>query len=360
MNDTFTESPLPPPPPISAAVPAAPAPQRSTKGHWIAIIVLLLLLGVSVVLNLGLAVASLVGMAAVSVSDSDASHLHFSEEVLRGSGRKKVVKLELYGVITFQGESSVFFQQESLATRMLNEIEAARQDENVIAILVVVDSPGGGVTASDVIYNALLRFRESNAKRKVVVLMRDVAASGGYYISAAADKIVAHRTTITGSIGVLISSANFKGLGDKLGVKDVTIKSGKNKDILNPLRDVTVEETNLLQQVVNDMYERFVSIVARGRAIEMAKVRKLADGRIYTAPQALELQLIDQIGYEEDAIKLVKELTAEKKFRLIRYKKTRSLVELFGANAGASLRLPLPERWQARWPAVQYLWQPEL
>jgi protease-4 len=345
--------------PVTVAAPALP-PRRSTKGHWIAIIVLLLLLGASVVLNLGLAVASLVGAASISVGDGDTSRMHFSEEVVRGSGRKKVVKLELYGVITFQGENSVFFEQESLATKMLNEIEAARQDKNVIALLVVVDSPGGGVTASDVIYHALLRFRESNARRKVVVLMRDVAASGGYYISAAADKIVAHRTTITGSIGVLISSANFKGLGDKLGVKDVTIKSGKNKDILNPLRDITADDTNLLQQVVNDMYDRFVSIVARGRGIEMAAVRKLADGRIYTAPQALDLQLIDQIGYEEDAITLVKELTAEKKFRLIRYKKTRSFYDLFGANAGAALRLPVPERWQARWPAMQYMWQPEL
>jgi protease-4 len=358
MNDMLNDMPLPPQPPPTPAIPP-PAPRRSTKGHWIAIVILLLLLGVSVMLNLGLAIAAVAGMATTTVTDGDTT-VRFSEEFIRGSGRKKVVKIELNGIITFQGESSMFFESDSVATRMLQEIEAARKDRNVIALLVVVDSPGGGVTASDVIYHALLRFRESDKKRKVVVLMRDLAASGGYYISAAADKIVAHRTTITGSIGVLISSMNFKGLGDKFGVKDVTIKSGKNKDLLNPLRDVTAEETNILQQVVNDMYDRFVSIVARGRGIDSDKVRAFADGRIFTAPKALELQLIDQIGYEEDAIELVRTLVGDERFRLIRYKKSHSLYDLFGARAGASLRLPLPDRWQARWPAVQYLWQPEL
>jgi protease-4 len=327
--------------------------------HWLAIVVLLVLLGVSVIANVGLALAAVAGLA-VSRADSNSSTARYAEETLRGSGRTKVVKIEVTGIITLQGENSLFFEQEGAATRALKEIRAARKDDNVLAILLLVDSPGGGVTASDLIYEELLRFRDSRKDRKIVALMRDIAASGGYYISAGADKIVAHRTTITGSIGVLISSLNLKGLGDKFGVKAVTIKSGKNKDLLNPLRDPTPEETNILQTVVNDMFERFVSIVARGRALPAERVRALADGRIYTATEALEHQLIDQIGYEDDAIELLKELTHTQNFRLIRYKHTRSLYELLGAHLGAPMALPLPAHWRAEYPQVQYLWRPEL
>ncbi len=353
MNDQL--SPVPP----SAALPSA-APRRSSAGHWLAIVVLLLLLGVSMLANVVLLIATASSSMLAGIEGSSSSH-KFSEELISGSGRKKVVQIDVMGVITFAGRQSMFYSEEDITTRVLKQIEAAEKDPHVIGILLLVDSPGGGVTASDVIYERLLRFKTSgDAPRKVVALMRDLAASGGYYISAAADKIIAHRTTITGSIGVLISSINFKGLGEKIGVRDVTIKSGANKDLLNPLREPTTAETNILQATVDDMYDRFVSVVARSRGMEEAAVRTLADGRIYTATQALELDLIDEIGYEDDAVKLLEKLTGVETFRRVRYRRTRTLSEILSSRLTPSFELAIPDRWRSETPAVQYLWQPEL
>jgi len=353
MNDQLHV--IPPP-----AAPGTPAPRRSTAGHWLAIIVLLLLLGVSVFANIVLVIVAAASSMVAGMEGSSAS-LKFNEERISGSGRKKVVQIEVIGVISFAGRQSMFITEEDMTTHILKQIEAAEKDPQVIGIVLLVDSPGGGVTASDVIYERLLRFKSSgDTPRKVVALMRDVAASGGYYVSAAADKIVAHRTTITGSIGVLISAMNFKGLGDKLGVRGVTIKSGANKDLLNPLREPTTAETNILQATVNDMYDRFVSVVARSRGLEEEQVRALADGRIYTATQALELDLIDEIGYEDDAVALLRKLTGVTEFRRIRYRRTRTLADILSARLQPSLELPLPERWRTETPLVQYLWQPEL
>lgn len=344
----------------SPSTPNPAAPRRSTTGHWLAIILLLCLLGVSVLANIVLLI-TVVASSVVAGIEGGTSSVKFNEERLRGSGRKKVVQIEVTGVISFAGRQSMFYTEEGMASQLLKQIEEAEKDPHVIGILLLVDSPGGGVTASDVIYERLLRFKAAgDSPRKVVALMRDLAASGGYYVSAAADKIVAHRTTITGSIGVLISAINFKGLGDKLGVRDVTIKSGANKDLLNPLREPTTSETNILQATVNDLYDRFVSVVARSRGLEEAKVRELADGRIYTATQALELELIDEIGYEQDALDLMKKLTGVEQFRLVRYRRTRSLSDILGATLRPAVALPLPERWRTETPLVQYLWQPEL
>lgn len=333
--------------------------ERTRAGHWAVIVLLLVLLGISVAANVVLLIATVaIGFGRMEGGERE---IRFTEERLSGKGRKKVVQIEIMGVITFAGRQGLLTKEEDMATHVLQQIEAAEKDPDVIGILLLVDSPGGGVTASDVIYERLLRFKEAGGRnRKVVALMRDVAASGGYYVSVAADKIVAHRTTITGSIGVLLSSLNVKGLGEKLGVRDVTIKSGPNKDMLNPLREPTVAETNILQATINDMYERFVSVVARGRGMDEETVRSLADGRIYTAPQALAVNLIDEIGYEEDALKLLRELTGVEEFRRVRYRRPRSLADLLSARMHPLVDLPLPSHWRHDAPALQYLWQPEL
>jgi protease-4 len=333
--------------------------RRSTVGHWITIIVLLMLLGVSALFNLLLLFVAIFSATGMEVEDSPRK---FTEEVIRGRGaRPKVVRIDVQGIISYQKRGGLFFEEQDMASLVLQQIEAAEKDRHVIGILVVVDSPGGGVTASDIIYNRLLTFKKSRKKsRKVVVLMRDLAASGGYYVSAAADKIVAHRTTITGSIGVILSAPNIKGLADKIGITDVTIKSGRNKDLLNPFRTPTAEETNILQIAVNDMYDRFVSVVARSRNLDEAAVREIADGRIYTGTQALEHKLVDEIGYEKNALELMKELTGVDAFRLIRYKRTVSLSDLFLSRFGHRIELPLPPEWSSSTPQLMYLWKPEL
>ncbi len=331
--------------------------RRSTVGHWVTIIALLALLGISAALNLVLLVFAIAG-SGIHTAESPRK---FHEELLQGSGREKVVRIDAYGIISFRKGGGGIFQEEGLATRIIKQIEAAEKDDHVIAILLVVDSPGGGVTASDIIYERLLEFKKSGkGDRKVVVLMRDLAASGGYYISAAADKIIAHRTTITGSIGVLLSTLNIKGLGEKIGIKDVTIKSGKNKDLLNPFREVTAAQTNMLQGVIDDLYSRFVSVIARSRGMSAEKVREFADGSIFTSPQALELGLIDEIGYEDTAVEQLRAITGVEKFKIVRYKRFRPFFDLFASRLNPGIDLPIPARWKTEGPRFQYLWQPEL
>ncbi|MCB1178154.1 MAG: signal peptide peptidase SppA, partial [Leptospiraceae bacterium] len=166
-----------------------------------------------------------------------------------------------------------------------------------------VNSPGGGVTASDIIYRELNLFK-SKKKIPIVALFMDTAASGGYYISMSADAIIAHPTTVTGSIGVIISSLNFKEGMDKIGVKDQTITSGPNKNILSPFDEFSPEKRKIIQSIVDDMYKRFFNIVKKNRTkIDSQKLKSLADGRIFTADQAFKEGLVDGIGYSEDAIK---------------------------------------------------------
>jgi protease-4 len=176
-------------------------------------------------------------------------------------------------------------------------IKQAANDPQVKAIVLRVNSPGGSVIASDEIYHAL---RE--AGKPVVAQMDELAASGGYYVSMAADHIVAHPDTLTGSIGVISQFTNYRELFDKLGLKVTTIKTGENKDFGSPTEPFTEEDKKLWQAVVNEAYENFVNIVADNRRMTKEEVKVLADGRVYTGRQALSLKLVDQLGYLEDAI----------------------------------------------------------
>ena len=332
-------------------------PKKSTMGHWVTIVIIVVLLGVSALMNVGL-----ITMLVAENIDSNESSSKYTEELIKGTGRKKVVCIEAFGVISLSKSSGGLFQEQGLATKILKQIDEAEKDDNVIAILLLVDSPGGGVTASDIIYERLLKFKKSRKGRKIVALFRDIAASGGYYISAAADKIVAHRTTITGSIGVILSSINVKGLGDKVGVRDVTIKSGKYKDILNPFRDASPGELEMLQDVVNDLFERFVSIVSINRGLSVKDVKKFANGSIFSAPHALTLGLIDEIGGFDSTVDLLKELTGTTKFKVVRYKKAMPFLEMLmsGMSINPKIDLPFPDRWKSQTPGFKYLWQPEL
>src|SRR5262249_22941878 len=163
-----------------------------------------------------------------------------------------------------------------------------------------INSPGGAVTASDILYQDLVRFRAETGK-PVIACMMDVAASGGYYVAMGCDRIYAHPTTVTGSIGVIMSLYNATGLFHMLGVKSDPIKSGPNKDIGNPGRPMTEEERAILQQMVGSFYDQFVQVVVRGRPeLPEERIRALADGRVYTGLDAKKLGLVDEIGYLDD------------------------------------------------------------
>ena len=185
----------------------------------------------------------------------------------------------------------------------VGELKRFSENPSVKAIVLRIDSPGGGVVPSQEIHDAVKRARNKNNKA-VIASMGSVAASGGYYIAAASDRIVANPGTLTGSIGVIMETANVEGLLHKIGVEGVVIKSGKYKDVGSPLRKMSEEELGLLQAVMDDVHKQFIEAVAEGRAIELADAQALADGRIFTGRQAKEAKLVDELGDLEDAIQL--------------------------------------------------------
>ncbi|MEN9207704.1 MAG: signal peptide peptidase SppA [Gloeomargarita sp. GMQP_bins_120] len=221
-----------------------------------------------------------------------------------------VALIPINGVITFGGESSPLGGGTPLgAQAVLRAIRRAQRDK-VKAILVSINSPGGSAAASQAIYRELMRVRRQG-NIKVVASMGEVAASGGYYVAAAADHIVANPSTITGSIGVILQVQNLTDLLKKIGVQTVTIKSGQFKDMASPLRPTTPTEIDLLKDFVNQSYQQFVEAILEGRKgkISREELRRVADGRILIGTAALKAKLIDSLGNYYDAVEQVKKLT---------------------------------------------------
>jgi protease-4 len=185
----------------------------------------------------------------------------------------------------------------------VSELKRFSENPSIKAIVLRIDTPGGGVVPSQEIHDAVKRVRNKSNKA-VIASMGSVAASGGYYIAAATDRIVANPGTLTGSIGVIMETANVEGLLQKIGVEGVVIKSGKFKDVGSPLRKMSSEERGLLQGVMDDVHRQFIEAVAEGRSLELRTAQALADGRIFTGRQAKDAKLVDELGDLEDAIQL--------------------------------------------------------
>jgi len=202
-------------------------------------------------------------------------------------------------------------------------------DNDIRAILLRVDSPGGGVVPSQEIYAEVKKIRDEG-KKKVVVSMGTVAASGGYYIASASNRIIANSGTLTGSLGVIIELANIEGLMQKIGVESIVIKSGANKDIGSPFRKMKEEERALLQNVLDDMHHQFINAVSEGRSLSVETVRPLADGRIFTGRQAKDLGLIDELGGFEYAVRKTADLAGIKgEPHIVEAKRKISLLDVF-------------------------------
>lgn len=221
------------------------------------------------------------------------------------------------GVIRIEGSivgtaESGYLGGTASSTNLMRQLRQARDDKEVVAVVLRINSPGGSAVASQEVGVEVDRLKE--AGKKVVVSMGDVAASGGYWIAAGADKIVANPATMTGSLGVIMEMQNYQGLMDKLGLKSDPIKSGPHKDIGSPTRPITEEERRLLQEMVNDIYDQFIDVVAKGRAAKLSReqVIQLADGRIFTGRQALELGLVDELGNYYDAVRIAGQLAGIK------------------------------------------------
>lgn len=249
----------------------------------------------------------------LSLSDTDSldrivsNEIYFDEKVVQeGDYNHKIVILNLEGIIQDVGSlpfsSSLVYDHQ----QFLKSIAYAGEDESVDGIILQVNSPGGGVVESAEIHAKLLEIQEKYNK-PLYVSMGNTAASGGYYVAAPADKIVAHSATLTGSIGVIMESINYAELADKLGIDFNTIKSGEFKDIMSESRKMTEEEEDILQTMIDELFDEFVQVIVDGRGMSEDEVRTLADGRIYTGKQAKENGLIDEVGSLEDTIALMEE-----------------------------------------------------
>jgi protease-4 len=228
------------------------------------------------------------------------------EKTISGYGRDKVLLMEVSGLI-LEGPHRLLglMRGATSPSRVKEELDKASQDGRIKAVVVKINSPGGTVSAADVILHELKSFKRSKGV-PVVVCLQGLATSGGYYVAQAGDTIIAYPTCITGSIGVIAMKFNLRGLMDKVGVDDDVVKSGKWKDFWSPFRPATPQEKEMMQHVIDDFYRSFVDVVAQGRHLNLKQVRAVADGRIFTASQARDLGLVDQLGYLDDALELAK------------------------------------------------------
>ena len=235
----------------------------------------------------------------------------------------KVAVVEVEGIIT---------EPESIN----KQIKEFGERDDIKAIVVRINSPGGGVGPSQEIYREI---KKVTAKKKVIASMGAVAASGGYYIAAAANKIIANPGTITGSIGVIMEFANAEGLLSKIGFKGYVIKSGEYKDIGSPLRSMKEDEKKLLQNVIDDVHRQFVDVVAENRKLKVEVVKKIADGRIFSGQQAKEIGLVDKIGNFQDAIDIAASMSNIKGKPVVLYpeKKGIRLWDIIFGDAASAL-----------------------
>jgi len=254
---------------------------------------------------LGLLVLAVIGVSLLTSLALDSGWL--------GGERVAVIRIE--GVIMDSRET-------------IEELRRFRDNPSIKAVVLRIDSPGGGVVPSQEIHTEVLKARK-DGRLKVVASMGNLAASGGYYIAAATDKIVANPGTLTGSIGVIMELANVQGLLEKVGVQSVVIKSGRYKDLASPFRAMSKEDRGLLQNVLDDVHDQFIQAVAAGRALKVEEVRPLADGRIFTGRQARTAKLVDELGDLQDAIKLAARLVGiEGEPRVVEPRKRFSLRDL--------------------------------
>ena len=225
-----------------------------------------------------------------------------TETSLQGSDKdNRILLVPIEGVISSnRGSSLLSSGTDYNQDLILASLDSAKDDESIKGIILEVDSPGGGVYESAQVYDKVMEVKKAR-KIPVIAVMKSMAASGGYYISCASDKIYASQETITGSIGVIMSSLNMSGLFDKLGIQNQTIKSAAHKDIGSTSRPMTEEEKAILQNYINSAYGRFVDIVAKGRKMTKDQVLPLADGRIYDGVQAKAAGLVDEIAYPDQA-----------------------------------------------------------
>ncbi|HAL45357.1 MAG: hypothetical protein A2Y12_11685 [Planctomycetes bacterium GWF2_42_9] len=324
---------------------AQPQPPKKSVGWKIFFGIILTL---SILANIVLFIA-LVIVGSVSLSGVSAKSYYNEKVVQEGPSTSKIAIINVQGII-----------QNEMEKELEAQIKSASKDQNIKALIFRIVSPGGSVSASDRLYYQIKQYKAQTGK-PVIAFMDTLAASGGYYASAACDQIIAEPTAITGSIGVVMGHFVLQDLLEtKLGIKPVVVKSGPKKDWPTSFEPVSDEQIAYLnEKLIMPTYERFVGIVAESRKDKLSEeqVRELADGSIYNAQEALDKNLIDKIGYLADAVESAKELANIKKAKVVEYEKPFSFESLFGANSllrhfnnNALFELTTPQ--------LMYLWHP--
>ena len=240
------------------------------------------------------------------------------ETQVGGTGTAKVLLIEVSGMISSQ-EKEGLVPAPSLLARIKEQLTKATQDDEVKAVVLRINSPGGTVTASDIIHHEIKAFKASK-KIPVIASIMDLGTSGGYYIAAAADTVMAHPSSVTGSIGVIMLTVNARGLLEKVGIEATAVTSGPRKDMGSPFRVMTSEERAIFQGLIDSFYQQFLTVVQEGRPhLQMDQIKKLADGRIYTGEQAKAAGLVDDLGYLEDAVEAAKKKAKLPEARVVTY-----------------------------------------
>ncbi len=360
--------PPPPPRPPAAAVPpvrpitpraiAAP-PRRGRSGCVIALVVLAVLAGALLVGLVGIGIA--VAAASGGIGSGKSTRVH--EEHLSGSmfASDKIAVIDIKGVITgerlYDGASAVV---------VCEALRAAEEDSAVKAVVLDMDTPGGEVTASDEIHHAVLQLR--NAGKPVITCMHALGASGGYFVAAGTDYIIASRFTFTGSIGVIVPGLNYAGLFDKIGLKSESYKSGDMKDMLSGGRERTPKEVEYVNRLVHETFLEFADVVAKGRRHEFDGSRDLvlsrafADGRVLSGQEAMRNGLVDQLGYFEDAVKIARAMGNAPNAKIVRFRRAPTLADLFLSMQGSlplRVAMPGPTAWSKIKPGQPYYLMPE-
>lgn len=291
------------------------------------------------------------------------------QTVVKGQGSARILWLPITGFISGAPQSRAFglLRSPSTLARVSAVLNKASHDGDIAALILRIDSPGGTVAASDAIYARIQRFKQNN-NVPVIASLGAMAASGAYYIAMAADYIIAQPTTITGSIGVILRSFDASGLLHKLGIENETYTSGPNKDLLSPLKPASPEQQRIMKRVIDHLYQRFVHVVRANRDLVQDKLKRITDGRVFTAQRALELGLIDAIGRIPDAIEAAKARAGVSRARVVRYYRGRQPPRNLYARASFSTTRPaaaqiniLPINLGLGMPGgahMLYLWQP--
>jgi len=311
-------------------------------------------------------VAALLVASGCSVNLDFLGRPELEEVVLvKSPAKEKILVVDVQGMIGGPGRDDPLGWEGDVISRVYARLRKAAEDGLVRGIILKLDTPGGDVTSSDILYREILRFKETTG-RPVVGLMMGVAASGGYYVSSACDTVVAHPSTITGSIGVISVFPSVAGLISKVGVDVRVIKSGTLKDAGSPFRGMSPEEQKVFEGMITEMYEDFLKVVHDRRKddLSMDELRRLADGRVYTGLQAFRLKLIDAVGYFDDALAAALSLAGLRAARVIAYthypKRQDNPYAALSGVSGFSGKKGLEDVLPRVGAGFYYLWLPEI